>query len=56
LTSPVPGTNLEWSPDGEELMPGDDVVVGVAVEVAPFPDGCVHPLLAVVHLWSVLNS
>jgi hypothetical protein len=41
---------LKRSPDGEELVPGDDVVVRVAVEVAPLPDGRVRPALAAVIL------
>jgi hypothetical protein len=41
---------LKRSPDGEELVPGDDVVVRVGVQVAPLPHGGVHPTLASVFL------
>ena len=41
---------LKRSPDGEEFVSGDDVVVRVGVQVAPLPHGGVHPTLAPVFL------
>ena len=41
---------LEWSFDGEELVPGDRVVVRMPIQIAPLPHRRIAPPLRLVQL------